>query len=205
MFIKRIKKNNGFTLTEIIVTVAIFSLIIIVSSKFFGDIFRYEDIFSGGLSAYDEARQILQPVASEIRSASPSSLGGYPIESASENSFVFFADLDGDGLKERIRYYLSGSILMRGIINPTGNPLEYDPQSEITSEIVHGVINGSTPIFTYYDSNYNGNSSPLISPFSVLLIRLVKINLIIDKDINNPPSEIMVTTQVVVRNLKDNL
>lgn len=94
---------------------------------------------------------------------------------------------------------------MRGIINPTGNPLEYDPQSEITSEIVHGVINGSTPIFTYYDSNYNGNSSPLISPFSVLLIRLVKINLIIDKDINNPPSEIMVTTQVVVRNLKDNL
>ncbi len=190
---------------EILVAISIFIMIMIVVGKFVGDIFHYEDVFSGGLSAYDEARKVLQPVASEIRSASPSSLGSYAVESTGANSFVFFADINGDGLKERVRYYLSGDILMKGIIIPSGSPMQYLSNTETTSEIVHGVVNGSTPIFTYYDSNYNGNTSPLVSPFSVQNVRLVKITLMVDENINKPPSSVMVTTQVVIRNIKDNL
>ncbi|NTW91770.1 MAG: prepilin-type N-terminal cleavage/methylation domain-containing protein, partial [Erysipelotrichaceae bacterium] len=105
------KKNKGLTLMELLVAIAIFFLIMIVVSKFVGDIFHYEDVFSGGLTTYDEARKVLQPVTSEIRSASPSSLGSYPIQSTEANKFIFFADINEDGLKEKVRYELSGDTL----------------------------------------------------------------------------------------------
>ena len=198
-------KNKGLTLMELLVVMAIFVLIIGLVGKFVGDVFNYEDIFKSKLTSYDEARKVLQPVASEIRSASPSSLGSYPIEIASNNSFVFFTDINNDGLKEKIRYYPSGSILMKGVIAPSGNPLQYLSSNEVNSEIIHGVVNGSTPIFTYFDSGYNGTTSPLPTPVSIQNIRLVKITLIIDDNINKPPQAITVTTEVSVRNLKDNL
>lgn len=206
MFLNKLKNNTGFTLMELMVTITIFLITLGVVSKFIGDVFHYEDVFTGGLTAYDEARKVLQPVASEIRSASASSLGAYPIQETNENSFIFFADTDGDGLKERIRYYLEGNILMRGVISPSGDPLQYLSNTENNSEIIHGIANdGDTPIFTYYDTDYNGITGALSFPVPILNVRLVKITLIIDEDINKPPQAVTVTTQVTIRNLKDNL
>jgi prepilin-type N-terminal cleavage/methylation domain-containing protein len=209
MLINKIKKNNiqnkGLTLIEILITMAIFTFIMGAVSLFARDIFQYEDIFSGGLTAYDEARKVLQPIASEVRSASPSSLGSYPIEVAGDTNFIFYSDINNDGLKERIRYFLSEGALVRGVIIPSGNPLQYSSSNEIISEIVHGIINNSTAIFTYYDSNYDGNTSPLTQPVPVLNVRLIKITLILDIDPNRQPLPVTVTTQISIRNLKDNL
>jgi prepilin-type N-terminal cleavage/methylation domain-containing protein len=204
---KRVIKNSmsGFTLVEILVTMAIFSIILGAIGLFARDTFYYDNIFSSGLISYDEAKKILQPVASEIRSASQSSLGAYSIESADEGSFVFFTDTNSDGLKERIRYFLSGTTLKRGVISPTGSPLQYLSTNEITTDVVTNLTNGATPIFTYYDTDYNGNTNPLVQPVSVPSIRLVKITLIIDVDPNRPPLPMTVSTQVSIRNLKDNL
>lgn len=202
---KNLKENKGLTLIEILITLAIFTIIMGLVGNFARDLFYYEDVFSGGLTSYDEARKIFQPISSEIRSASPSSLGSYPIEATDATSFIFFTDIDNDGLKERVRYYLSGTNLMRGEIIPSGTPLQYLPETETSSEIIHGVRNGSTPIFTYFDSNYNGSNSPLTQPVSALSVRLVKITLVIDNDPNKPPAPVTVTTQISIRNLKDNL
>jgi len=200
-----IKKNKGLTLIEILITVAIFSIIMGAIGYFVRDLFYYEDVFSGGLTSYDEARKIFQPISSEIRSASPSSLGAYPIERADTTSFIFFSDIDNDGLKERIRYYLSGTNLMRGEIISSGMPLQYLSENESLVEVIHGIRNESTPIFTYFDSSYNGSNAPLSQPVSVFNVRLIKITLIIDNDPNKPPAPVTVTTQISIRNLKDNL
>lgn len=214
MFITFFKKNDkrvtvnlisGFTLVEILVTMAIFSIILGAIGLFARDTFYYNNIFSNSLISYDEAKKILQPVASEIRSASQSSLGAYSVESAGDNSFVFFTDTNSDGLKERIRYFLSGTTLKRGVIYPTGSPLQYVSASEIITDVITNLTNGSTPIFTYYDTDYNGNTSPLSQPVSIPSVRLVKITLTIDVDPNRPPLPMVVTTQVNIRNLKDNL
>lgn len=197
--------KSGFTLLEILITVAIFSLILGAVSLFARDIFYYNNLFSGGLASYDDAKKILQPVASEIRSASPSSLGGYNIEIADNNNFAFFTDIDNDGLKERIRYFLSDNILKKGVIVPSGSPLQYSSANEVITDVVTNIRNDTTPIFSYYDTNYNGTTSPITIPVSVSNIRLVKVNLIIDADPNRPPSPITVTTEVSIRNLKDNL
>jgi hypothetical protein len=70
---------------------------------------------------------------------------------------------------------------------------------------VHDVVDSS--IFEYYDSNYDGtaSSSALIFPVAPIEVRLVKITLDIDSDPNKPPEPFTVTTQVSIRNIKDNL
>jgi prepilin-type N-terminal cleavage/methylation domain-containing protein len=205
IFKKNTMYKKGLTLIEVLVAMAIFTLIMGAITLFARDLFKYNSIFTGGLTAYDEARKVFQPIASEIRSASSSSLGAYPIETAEDTNFVFFTDINNDGLKEKIRYYLSGSTLMRGVIIPSGNPLQYLSATETISEVVHSVSNGSNPIFTYFDSTYNGSTLPLVQPVSVQNVRLIKITFMIDTDPNRPPSPVTVSTQISIRNLKDNL
>lgn len=204
-FLKNIKINKGITLLETLIAMGIFSLIMIAIGAFAKDLFFYNDVFTGGLTSYDEARKVLQPIASEIRSASSSSLGSYPIEKAANTEFIFFSDIDNNGLKERIRYFIVGNILKRGVTIPTGSPLQYLSANETISDIVHGVSNGLTPIFSYYNSSYNGNTAALTQPVSIIDVRLVKITIVIDADPNRPPAPVTVTTQVNIRNLKDNL
>ncbi len=199
------KKIKGFTLLETVISIAIFSLVIGLVSLFARDIFYYGSIFSGGLSAYDESKKVLQPIASEIRSSSPSSLGSYPIETATDNSFIFFADINSDGLKERIRYFLSGTTFKKGVITPTGNPLLYIVNNEVITDVVHNIKNNGTPIFNYYNTSYNGNTASLAQPVMVIEIRLIRITLIIDTDPNRSPVPVTVSTQINLRNLKDNL
>lgn len=202
---KKFKNNRGFTLVEVLVTMGIFLVILGAIGLFARDTIFYNNVFSGGLTSYDQAKKVLQPVSSEIRSASPSSLGAYSIESATDTSFVFFTDTNSDGLKERVRYFLSNNVLKRGVISPSGSPLQYLSANEVITDVVTNLKNGATPIFTYYDSNYNGNTNPLTQPVSITTIRLVKITLMIDVDPNRSPLPMTVTTQVNLRNLKDNL
>ena len=166
---------RGFSLAETIVTVAIVAVIGIGAGKFSGDVFSFNRYFSKSLNVASDARKVLRPMVNEIRSASLSSLGGYPIEVAGTNEFVFFTDTDDNGVKERVRYYLSGTTLKKGITVPTGNPYVYNTANETSYDLIQYVRNGSTPIFTYYDSNYNGSTSALTSPVSVTSVRLVLI------------------------------
>ncbi len=94
---------------------------------------------------------------------------------------------------------------MKGVITPAGNPLVYSPASEKLFTVMSDVKNGSTSIFSYYDNSYAGTSSPLTYPIQIQSVRLVRIDLTLDANQNRAPVTRTFTTQVSVRNLKDNL
>jgi prepilin-type N-terminal cleavage/methylation domain-containing protein len=185
--------KSGFTLIEILVVIFVATLIGIAVYTLEKDSFSLNSKIYDELSAQFEARNALKAMTSEIRSASPSSIGSYPIEQANSTSFVFYSNVDSDPFKERVRYFLDGVTLKRGIVKPTGDPLIYDPASETVSILVNKMVNGSVPVFNYYNDNYDGTSVPLPLPADIPSIRLVKITI-------TP-----YTTQVTLRNLKDNL
>jgi len=189
---------------EVLVTIFIVALIGITVLTFQKDIFSLNTLLSTSLAAQDEARKALKIITAEIRPLSPSSVGAYPIAEANPTSFIFYSDIDNDQFKERVRYFLSGTTLKKGVIKPSGTPLTYNPANETISEIIHDITSGTTLIFDYYDNNYDGTTSPLTQPVDMSAIRLIKITVVIDKNPNKYPGPITLTTQVSMRNLKDN-
>ena len=91
------------------------------------------------------------------------------------------------------------------MIKPSGTPLTYDPSNEEVVILVRDMNNGPDPIFEYFDSNYNGESAPLLQPVQITQIRLVRITVKIEKDPNRSLGPVIATSQVFLRNLKDNL
>lgn len=198
--------KRGFTLAELLVSLGIIVLITLGVTMFGRDIFYFNGITQANLNAQVEGRKAARFFSAELREASPSSLGAYPLAAAGTSTITFFSDADNDGLKEQVRYYLQNKKLMKGIIKPTGNPLVYNAGSETLSTVVTDVANGNnTPVFLYYDSTYAGTSTPLSQPINLASVRLVQIQLVVDRDPNRSPNPLTVTSAVTMRNLKDNL
>lgn len=200
-------RNKGFTLLEMMIVMTILSLFVVLVSDFQSKIFFYNRIFQGGNFVGTDALNVVKSMAVEMRSMSPSSGGAYPIESASTSSIAFFADIDDDGGKERIRYFFSGTTVKRGVIKPTGNPPVYNIGSETLSTLMSNVRNtATTSLFTYYNAFYDGSATTSLSlPISISTVRLVVINAALDADPSQPFVPLYATTQVSLRNLKDNL
>ncbi|MBN2094218.1 MAG: prepilin-type N-terminal cleavage/methylation domain-containing protein [Candidatus Zambryskibacteria bacterium] len=197
-------KNKGFTLTETIIVIGIACIIFIAVFNFGQSIFSFNLFAQNTLNAQNDARRVLKVMVAELRKASPSSLGAYPIASAEDNSVIFFSNIDDDNYKERVRYFLDGTTLKKGIIKPSGIPLSYHFDSEETYTLIKNIDNGAVPVFDYFDSSYTGTSTPLIQPVATTQVRLIRITLNLNK---NPDRQdpLIVRSQVFLRNLKDNL
>lgn len=198
--------KRGFSLIEILFVVAILGILVVVIGAFQKNVFSLSNSAYGSLFSQNEVRKIINPFVSEVRSASQSSLGSYPIATAGTSTFMFYTDTDSDGLKERIRYYLEDDTLKKGVLVPSGSPLAYDVDDEEIQTIISYVV-ATSSIFNYYDENYNGTSSttPLSFPVDVSEIRLVQVSITVDEDPDKPPAPITVKTHVSIRNLKNNL
>lgn len=200
------KKNiDGFSLVEVVVTVAIAGGIFLVVLQFGQDIFSINSTAGANLSAQTDGRRVLKTMIKELRSTSPSSLGAYPISSAGTSSITFFSNIDGDVYKEQVRYFLQGTDFKKGVTKPSGSPLTYNQANEVVSTMIRDIKSTTTPIFDYYDQNYAGTSTSLTFPLNIPSIRHIRITVPIEKDINKLPGLIIVVSQVTLRNLKDNL
>lgn len=200
-----LKNNAGFSLAEVVVTVAIAGGIFLVVLQFGQDIFSINSTAGANLNAQTDGRRVLKTMVKELRSTSPSSLGAYPIASVSTSSITFFSNIDSDANKEQIRYFLQGTTFKKGVTKPSGSPLTYNPANEVISTLIRDIQPTTTPIFDYYDQNYSGTSSPLTFPINIPAVRHIRISVPIEKDINKLPGLIIVVSQVTLRNLKDNL
>jgi len=146
---------------------------------------------------------VFETMAREIRSMGPSSLGAYPIEAASSTSFIFFSDIDGDGLMERVRYFRATTTLEKGVIKPSGNPLVYATSTETTRVVVSDLI-GSGGVFEYFDSAYTGTQSPMAPPVDAQAIRIVRASLSSDINPGSGPLPAFFSVTVNLRNLRSN-
>lgn len=199
------KIQKGFTIIEVLVSLFILVLIGTVVATFQRDVFYLSSISTASLNSAQDTSSIVRTMTKELRTMSIANNGSYPIVSVGTSTITFFSDTDGDGLKEKVRYYMSGKQLLRGKVVPTGSPLGYTG-SETSSILINDVRNATnTPIFDYYDKNYTGTTSPMVYPVTITGVRLIKITVDVDADPNRSPLRKTYTSQVTLRNLKDNL
>ena len=92
------------------------------------------------------------------------------------------------------------------MIQPTGTPASYPTSSAIITDVIDNVLSPttSTPLFTYFDTNYSGSQSGLSSPITVSAIRLVDIIFRADVQPKQAPGPDYFSMLVDIRNLRSN-
>ncbi len=199
------RSSAGFTLIETLFAASILVSVLLAALAFRSNLFSMDRMLQYSLNNQHEVRQALRVLSAELRSVSASSLGAYPLANAADTSLVVYRDLNGDGLKERIRYFLDGTTLKKGVVDPAGNPLTYDGIPEQVSELAHNLDAAAGPIFQYFDSTYDGTTAPLPPPIEVTRVRLIKVTLVVSPEPLRGSGGMTLTTQVSLRNLKGNL
>lgn len=190
--------ERGMTFIEVLVWISVFTaamLAIVTTLLYF---YRTNSYTLEQADAVTSAQRALEQSVRTIREAAYSSQGAFPMYSIAANDFVFYADIDSDPLIERVHYFLQGTTLMRGILEPTGSPPDY-AGSETTSVIAEYVRNTAQSIstFRYYDelgseiTNYTNWTS----------VRFVTVHLAVNVNVATLPNQLTLSSSAAIRNL----
>ena len=202
------KDKRGFTIIEIVIALAVLLLASGAIAVFQTDFFSINAFLGKGLTVQRDTEKVIDEIVEELRTAAQSDVGVYPLEITASTSLAFYANIDKDAAKERVHYFLSGGDLWKSVVEPTGQPVTYATSTaqETLVLALRNIVTADAPqIFSYYDTNYMGTTTPLVQPVNVILIRLIGISITVDEDLALLPSPITVSSQVTIRNLKDNL
>jgi len=198
-------KQRGFTLIELLVAIGITTLLVGPIAWILINGFRSNAIIWEQLKTQTEGRRVLQQVVDVVRRIESSSLGAYQIEKAESYDLIVFTNVDTDSLREKVRFWIDNKTLKKTVVKPSGSPLSYSGDGT-TTELAYDVLNlvSSTPLFYYYDQNYSGTGSALSSPINIPDIRVVRVNLGLEKSPTASPVPLWVESVVSVRSLKSN-
>ncbi len=191
--------NRGTSAVEAVVYVAIFSLIMLALLNFAYYSFKKQSYSTAVYDASFSARKALSELLSDIRSASYSDNGAYPIERFEGYEFIFYSDTDKDGKIEKIRYFLDGTTLKKQIFKSSGIPPIYlntpDKESAVASYVQNQRF--SETLFEYLDKYGN----KITNPNDLLKIVTVNIKIITDKNPNRAPDKYNFEASASIRNL----
>jgi prepilin-type N-terminal cleavage/methylation domain-containing protein len=203
----KLKIKSGFTLVETLFTIFIFSLLMMGTTLMMKDILSTSRQQLDMMTNTDQARMIANNFVTELRNATYGANGAYPINQAGDNQVIFFSTgIKNNGTISRIRYYISGNTLYKGVTNPAGSPLSYNGQPETITALSTEMSMSGNPLFYYYDGNYNGSGNSLSQPVNINVVKFIKINLVVLKELTaNSTNTFTVSAGASLRNLKNNL
>lgn len=203
------KKLNtkGISLLETTFTIAIFTTAILIVGNFVTRGYQTIKFTQEQNTAIKEAQKGIKTMVKEIREARTGDNGAYALVKADDQEFIFYSDIDQDNDIERVRYFLNGTDFIKGVIEPSGNPITYIEQNEATSTLSQYVQNGGDPIFYYYNGDWPGDiiNNPLPTPSRLVDTKLMRVYLKINITPDRSPTYFELESSTQIRNLKTNL
>ncbi|MBU1730646.1 type II secretion system GspH family protein [Patescibacteria group bacterium] len=197
-----LQPNNGFTLVETLVVIAVFGVVIGMVTSGIVFFYKTNSYVLEQATAINDAQAGIEHTAQDIREATYSDQGTYPINQISGTSLYFYSDIDKDNSVERVKFYLDtdNTTFLKEITKSGGNPLSYDgPFSTTTVKIISKHTRNdalSENIFTYYN-----NSGAKITDYNKILdVAFVMIKLIVNVNPNRAPSDFELRTSASLRN-----
>lgn len=151
----------------------------------------------------EEGNNATAAMVREIRNASYSETGSYPLEAANDQEIIFYSDYDFDGIVEKIRYTFSGTDLIKGVTEPDTTP-SYPSGTEKTRTITSNVRNAGSPVFYYYNKDWpdDTTNNPLAQTDRISDTKLVKIILIMNTKQADPDSDYTIESDTQIRMLR---
>ena len=190
--------TRGMTFIEVLVWISVFTIAMLAIVSTLLSFYKTNTYTLEQADAVTYAQRALEQIVRTIREGAYSSQGAFPIVSLAENDFVFYADVDSDALIERVHYYISGTNLMRGVLDPTGDPPDY-VGVETTSVIAEYVRNTAQGIslFRYYDEI----GSEITNYANWTAVRFVTVNLAVNVNVAALPNQLTLSSSAAIRNL----
>ena len=192
------RRSHGFSTLETLMWISMFVLTMgaIMSSILY--FYRVNAVTINQASSIASAQRWVDTMVRTIREAAFASDGAYPVISLADNQFAFYADVDADAFIEKVRYYLSGTTIVEGIVNPSGDPPVYTG-TEATSVISDYVRNTAENLvmFTYFDED----GAPITNYANIADVRFVTVNIVVDVDTNKLPNPFFLRSSAAMRNL----
>ena len=192
------RRSHGFSTLETLMWISMFVLTMgaIMSSILY--FYRVNAVTINQASSIASAQRGVDTMVRTIREAAFASDGAYPVISLADNQFAFYADVDADAFIEKVRYYLSGTTIVEGIVNPSGDPPAYTG-AEATSVISDYVRNTAENLttFTYFDED----GAQVTNYANIADVRFVTVNIVVDVDTNKLPNPFFLRSSAAMRNL----
>jgi prepilin-type N-terminal cleavage/methylation domain-containing protein len=173
----RLRGARGFTLIELLVVCLTAAVLGGAMLSLYESVVRSWADTGHRILNQDDARTAINEIARYIRMAesSASNLTSQTdaIALAQPQELVFYADINGNNLPDKVRIYLSGKTMWLASLAPNTatSPPTY-PTSYSTNGIVimNGIQNGATAIFTYYKMNPAYVSNPIAANDTLVVI-----------------------------------
>lgn len=200
---KSIRNKKGMSLVEMLVAIAVMSIVMLGVTQFFVHIWPMNQFAIDSAEAQLVANQSVTRLTSLFRNMRQSDAGEYALLAVGSEGVAFFADVDADGDVERLRVFREDSDLRMGTIEPAGTPVSYPLDQETLSTLATHVRNGSgglpSEMFHYFDE---GNHE-LTGSFSISDVRMIKIDIFIDINPSLSPEPVHFESFASIRNLSE--
>ncbi|OGH91330.1 MAG: hypothetical protein A2507_04715 [Candidatus Magasanikbacteria bacterium RIFOXYD12_FULL_33_17] len=203
------KNHKAFTLIEILVVLSIFSILMAGASWFIIGTNRDLAVMWEQLITQNEGKKTIDHVVNYVRKAETSSVGSYSLVTTTDYNLVFYANVDEDSLIEKIHFWLDAdNILKQTIVKPSSTAVSdlYENGTSSTINLAENVknIEQGNPVFLYYNENYTGTQSALSGNFNLIDVRVVQVQLELEKDPTKTPVPLHVESKAFIRSTKTN-
>ena len=194
-------KKRGFSLVEMIVVIALFSIVSLAVAHSISSFYRFNAYTIAQSYQVEHARQGIDLLGRDLREMTFGDDGTFPLAVMEEHRVGFYSDIDRDDSVEYVEYELTSTTLEKRIYDSVGAPPVYnfgDPSvTIILSEHVQNLLQ-SAPTFVYYDAE----GLPATPTSSVTDIQYIETLMIVNIDPIRDPGEYMLRSSSALRNLK---
>jgi Tfp pilus assembly protein PilW len=191
--------RRGVTLLETVVWIAVLVMVLFAIVTAIVTFYRANRFTLAQATAVASAQRGIDLTVQTVREAGFSSNGAYPVISIAPNQFSFYADVDSDPQIEQVRFFLEGTALKEGVINPTGDPPAYTG-TETISIVSDNVQNLATNVTTF--QYYDANGAEITDYTRFGSVRSVTIHILVDNDLKQPPAALELRSSATLRNLR---
>lgn len=204
---ERAKNSKGFTLIELLIVIVIMGILGVGVLSLQYILGQNQTLVLKNYLSVDEANKGVSQFSKEIRIIKSADNGAYPLANAGDFEIVFYSDIDFDSDTEKVRYYLDGTNLTKGVIEPVGHPATYPSASENIRVISENIRNADTPVFYYYNADWpqDALNNPLAAEDRLSDTRTIRIYLRLNTKAGESEKDYVLESYIQPRMLKDNL
>ncbi len=195
-----VSRVSGISIVEMVVSIAMATFAIVAIGSFTISFYRTNAYGIEQSFAIHSARKGIDLMVRDIREATYSDEGSFPVVSIAPYAMVVYSDVDRDDSVERISFSLEGTNLIRGKAESAGDPPVYPGENDEEYSVSDSVRNETygTPIFQYYDESGN----EITDYDAVTDVVFVTVNVLVNINPSRLPRDFSLRSSASLRNTR---